>query len=171
MRDFVVAEPSLLHQRRRLLRTRVTRDVDATPENVWQIVSDHTTWSDWHTDYDEHRAVAEQTEGLGARFLTTEWILKSESEITRWEPGHTIGLSVTRATGWRWLLRSHYTEIRVEPAPDGGPGARLHYGVAFTGTLLFWVLSAYSIGYALASSYWDAKASLKSLDRLLSEST
>lgn len=130
-------------------------------------MSDHRTWTDWHVDYEEHDPTSDQGEGLGARFNTKEWILRSESEITHWVPGRSVGLTLLHSKAWRWLFRSYYSEIDIEPV-EGSPGqARVQYGVAFTGTLAFWLLAAYTVGYSLATIRWDAGSSLKGLDRLI----
>lgn len=167
MRDFVVADPELLNKRRRLLKASASRTMAVPPDVVWRTLADHESWSTWHADYEEHRAITEKTSGLGARFRTKEWILVSESEITRWEPGSVIGLSVLRAVAWRWLLRSHYSELRVEPVEDDPQSTMVHYQVAFTGTILFWILSAYTIGYSLVTIHSDARSSLKKLEQVI----
>ncbi len=171
MRDFVWADPGLLRRRRRLLKVGASRTVDATADNVWNVIADHSTWPTWHADYDEHESITDHDDGLGARFRTKEWVLRSESEVSRWVPGRVIGLTVLRATAWRWLVRSYYTEISIEPIGDEPRRCRIRYDVAFTGTVLFWLLSAYAVGHALASIYWNAGSSLKNLERFLADGT
>ncbi len=131
---------------------------------MWATISDHATWTAWHEDHDRHEALTDQRTGVGAQFATKEWLLRSESEIVRWEPGAVLGWTIRRATGLRWLLRSYYSELTVEPVGDDGSTCLVHYRVAFTGTWVFWALSAYTVGQTLGSVYLDARASLKKLD-------
>ncbi|MEM9563913.1 MAG: SRPBCC family protein [Actinomycetota bacterium] len=140
-----------------------SREIDASPAVVWSILSDHTTWTSWHEDYDEHEAITERVRGIGARFETKEWVLRSRAEIVRWEEGSVLGLTIVEARGLRWLIRSYYTELAVEPV-GGRPGScRVRYRTAFRGTVVFWLLSAYTIGHALGSIYVDARSSLRRL--------
>ena len=82
MRDFDPAGPELLG-RWRLLSISASRRFDVPAEAVWSAIGDHETWTSWHEDYDEHEALTAQVDGVGARFRTKEWILRSESEIVR----------------------------------------------------------------------------------------
>ncbi len=165
MKALVPGGPVMLDGRWRLLRVTARRRIDATPATVWAVLSDHTTWTSWHEDYDEHEAITAQARGLGARFETKEWVLRSRVEVVRWEEGSVLGLTIVQARGLRWLIRSYYTELAVEPV-DGEPGScRVRYSSAFRGTWLFWLLAAYTIGYSLGSIYLDARSSLARLDR------
>ncbi len=166
-KPFDPAGPDLLDGRWRLLRVSTRHQVDHAPAAVWDVISDHATWTEWHEDYEEHEAVGEQITGIGARFNTKEWLLRSELEIVRWEPGAVIGMTILRSNRLRWLLRSYYSEVAIEPV-DGDPSSSsVRYSVGFTGTWAFWLLSAYTIGYSLSSIYYDARSSLRKLDRYL----
>ena len=167
MRDFSAIEPAVLQRRWRLLRVNASRDIDAAPDDVWAALADHRTWSTWHDDYDAHEPIGDRAEGLGARFRTKEWVLETESEVTVWRPGHAIGLTVVRAAGWHWLLRSYRTEISIDPVQGSADRSTVTYRVDFTGTVLFWLLAAYTVAYGLGSIYWSAAVSLKNLERLL----
>lgn len=165
MHDLQPAAPDLLDGRWRLLRVRTEREVAASAQEVWAVVSDARTWTEWHADYEEHRPLTDTAVGLGAQFHTKEWIVRSESEITRWESGRVVGLTVLRSKGWHWLLRSYYSEVAIEPLAGESERCRVSYGAAFTGTWQFWLLSAYSVGHSLFSIYVDARSSLKALER------
>ncbi len=165
MKSLDPAGPALLDRRRRLLKVTTEREIDATAEAIWAVISDHTTWTSWHEGYDEHVALTEQTSGLGAQFQTKEWVLLSESEIVRWEPTVAVGVTTLRARGLRWLLKSYYSELVIEPVGGTDRSCRVHYRAAFTGTWAFWLLSAYSVGQSLGIIYFDARSSLKKLDR------
>lgn len=164
MREFDHADAESLAKRWQVLKVDKSKVIDAPPAAVWDTISDHTTWPDWHDDYAEHEALTDQTTGLGAIFRSTEWWkLRSESEITRWEDGRVVGLTTRRATFWRWLIRSLYNEIEVEPAPDDDGKSLVHYRAVASGSVLFWVLSAYTIGQAIAYMHLSASSSLKNL--------
>lgn len=159
--------PEMLDGRWRLLKVTTKRRVDATPEDVWSVLADHSTWTAWQEDYEQHDPLTARTTGLGARFNTKEWVLRSEVEIVRWEPGRAIGTTVLRASSLRWLIRRYYTELTIEPIDGDHTACVVHYRTAFTGTWAFWLLSAYTVGQTLGSIYFDSRASLKNLERYL----
>ena len=165
MRPLVRAEPEILDRRWRLLSLRTSREVEATADQLWAVIGDHTTWTTWHEDYEEHEATTAQSTGNGARFATKEWIFRYESEMVRWEPGEAVGLAIVRAGRLRWLIRSYYSEIRIEQTTGEPSRCRVEYAVAFTGTWLFWLLAAYTVGHSLGIGYLDARSSLRKLDR------
>ena len=168
MREFDHADAELLTKRWQFLKVDTSKVIDAPPAAVWDAISDHTTWPDWHDDYEEHEALTDQAVELGATFRSKEWWkLRSESEITRWDEGRAVGLTMRRATFWRWLIRSQYNEIEVEPAPGEDDGKSLvHYRAVVTGTVLFWILSAYSVGQAIGYMYLTGRSSLKKLEKV-----
>jgi hypothetical protein len=157
----------MLHRRWRLLKVTTSRQMEADPETVWGVLSDHRTWTSWHEDYEHHEAITSNVQGLGARFETKEWILWSRAEIVRWEEGSVLGLAIVEAKALRWLIRRYYAELSVEPVDEMPGCCRVRYSVAFSGTWAFWLLSAYTVGYSLASIYLDARNSLISLDRYI----
>jgi hypothetical protein len=157
----------MLHRRWRLLKVTTSRQLEADPQVAWGVLSDHRTWTSWHEDYDHHESITPSVRGLGARFETKEWILRSRAEIVRWEDGAIVGLAIVEARGLRWLIRRYYTELSVEPVDELPGCCRVRYSVAFSGTWAFWLLSAYTVGYSLASIYLDARNSLANLDRYI----
>lgn len=168
MREFEHAGPELLAQRRHWLRIKTSATIDAAPAEVWALLSDHQTWPTWHDDYEEHEAMTSQIEGLGAAFRSREWWkLRSESEITRWEEGKVVGLTLRRANVWRWLVRSSYNELEIEPMPNHPSQCIVHYRFVFTGTVLFWLLSASALGPALIGIYATGRSALRKLQRLV----
>lgn len=167
MREFDHADASLLAKPRRLLKVETSGEVDAPPAEIWKIISDHQTWPAWHEDYEEHEALTERSHGMGATFRSREWWkLRSESEITRWDDGRAVGITLRRANFWRWLISSSYNEIEIEPDSENDQKSVVHYRAAFTGTIWFWLLSAYSVGHALISVYIAGSSSIKNLNRL-----
>ncbi|MEM7273274.1 MAG: SRPBCC family protein [Actinomycetota bacterium] len=164
MRDFDAAGPELVSGRR-LLKVDAARRVEAPAAAVWAVLADHSTWTDWHEDYDEHEALTDPAHGLGARFRTKEWVLRSESEIVRWEPEVALGLMIVRGGWLRRLVRAYYSELVIEP--EGPSACTVRYRSGFRGTWLFWLLSAYSVGQALGGIYFDSRASLRKLERVV----
>lgn len=163
MRDFEHADQQLLLTNR-LLKVDVSEVIQASPASLWAIVSDHKTWPQWHDDYEQHEPITDQMTGLGTTFRSVEWwLLRSESEATRWEDGRVIGLTTRRATFWRWLVRSSYNEIEIEAVPNNPKESVVHYRAAFTGSIFFWILSGYALAHALIGLHLTAKSSLKKL--------
>lgn len=169
MRELDPVDPALLDRRRRLLNVTAARTIAADPSAIWAVIGDHATWTTWHDDYEIHEPVGDQVTGVGARFRTSEWLIRSESVVARWEPDRVLGLQVVEASTWlRWLMRGYYTELDLEPAiVEGRPGCRVRYRVAMRATWLFWILGPYSLPQSLGSVLWAASASLRKLDRLI----
>lgn len=161
MRDFEPGEPKMIDRRGRL-KVSTERRIDTSAADVWSVISDHTTWTSWHQDYDEHEPLTTVTVGNGAQFRTKEWILVSETEIVRWEPDRAIGMTILRSAGLRWMLRIYYSEIVIEPL--GPNSCTVRYSSAFIGTWLFWLLSAYTVGHTLGAIYLDSRATLEKLE-------
>ena len=141
-----------------------SRTVAAPAAAVWQVIADHRTWTTWHAGYSEHEPIAERVRGLGAAFRTRDSGLRTETEITRWDDGSAVGLTLRRAQFWRWLISQYYSEVEIADDDVAGT-ATVHYRAAFSGTVLFWLTSAYSVGHALVTIWWDAKRSLEGLER------
>ena len=75
---------------------RVSVDLDATPDQVWQRVEAVERHVDWMHDAVAIRFVTEQTSGAGTRFLCDTQVgpikLVDRMEITEWSPGKAMGV-------------------------------------------------------------------------------
>ncbi|MEM7337511.1 MAG: SRPBCC family protein [Actinomycetota bacterium] len=169
MRPLDPAGPELTHGRWRLLRARAHREMPVAPAVAWAVISDHTTWTTWQADYRTHEAETPDSSGIGARFRTVEWVFHHRSEIVRWEPPVALGWTIVEAGSLAWLLSRYYSELVVEPVAGDPDSCVVRAQVAFSGTWLFWLLGAYTVGQSLATVTSDTRSSLRALERLVVE--
>ena len=75
---------------------KVSIEIDATPEKVWQIVEPVERHVDWMHDAVAIRFVSPQTRGVGTAFLCDTKVgpirLTDKMEITQWVPGKAMGV-------------------------------------------------------------------------------
>ncbi len=75
---------------------KVSIEIDATPEKVWQIVEPIERHVDWMHDAVAIRFVSDQTRGVGTAFLCDTKVgpirLTDKMEITQWVPGKAMGV-------------------------------------------------------------------------------
>ena len=114
----------------------VSIDLDATPEQVWEVVRDVGGHVEWMADARAIRFVSEQREGVGTTFDCDTQVgplhLVDRMEITTWEPGRSMGVRhaglVTGEGAFRLgpldggrRTRFAWTEELVFPWYFGGP--------------------------------------------------
>ena len=82
-----------------MARIRVGVEIDATPEQVWQVVEPVERHVDWMHDAVAIRFTGEQTRGVGTEFLCDTRVgpfkLVDRMELTEWEPGQAMGVRHT----------------------------------------------------------------------------
>ena len=75
---------------------KVSIEIDASPEKVWQIVEPIERHVDWMHDAVAIRFVSDQTRGVGTSFLCGTKVgpirLTDKMEITEWVPGKAMGV-------------------------------------------------------------------------------
>jgi len=75
---------------------RVSVEIDATPERVWDVVEPVERHVDWMHDAVAIRFTGEQTRGVGTAFLCDTKVgpikLVDKMEITEWVPGEVMGV-------------------------------------------------------------------------------
>ena len=75
---------------------KVSIEIDATPEKVWQIVEPIERHVDWMHDAVAIRFTSDQTRGVGTAFLCDTKVgpirLTDKMEITEWVPGKAMGV-------------------------------------------------------------------------------
>jgi uncharacterized protein YndB with AHSA1/START domain len=75
---------------------KVSIEIDASPEKVWQIVEPIERHVDWMHDAVAIRFVSDQTRGVGTAFLCDTKVgpirLTDKMEITEWVPGKAMGV-------------------------------------------------------------------------------
>jgi len=96
---------------------RVSVDIDAPVQTVWDVVEPVERHVDWMADAVAIRFVGTQTRGVGTEFFCDTKVgpikLVDKMTITAWEPGKVMGVrhtGVVTGTG----------EFTLEPAPSGG---------------------------------------------------
>lgn len=81
--------------------TRVSVDIDAPPQRVWDTVEQIERHVDWMHDAVAIRFDCEQTRGVGTSFLCDTKVgplrLTDAMEITEWVPGEAMGVRHTGA--------------------------------------------------------------------------
>jgi hypothetical protein len=77
-------------------RIRVSIELDAPPDRVWQILEPIERHVDWMADAVAIRFVGEQQRGVGTEFVCDTKVgpftLTDAMEITEWEPGRSMGV-------------------------------------------------------------------------------
>ena len=75
---------------------KVSIEIEATPEKVWQIVEPIERHVDWMHDAVAIRFTSDQTRGVGTAFLCDTKVgpirLTDKMEITEWVPGKAMGV-------------------------------------------------------------------------------
>lgn len=75
---------------------KVSIEIDATPEKVWQIVEPIERHVDWMHDAVAIHFTSDQTRGVGTAFLCDTKVgpirLTDKMEITEWVPGKAMGV-------------------------------------------------------------------------------
>jgi carbon monoxide dehydrogenase subunit G len=77
-------------------KINVSTELDATPDEVWQIVEPIERHVDWMADAEAIHFEGEQRRGVGTRFVCDTKVgpirLQDRMEITEWEPGRRMGV-------------------------------------------------------------------------------
>ena len=96
---------------------RVSVEIDAPVQTVWDVVEPVERHVDWMADAVAIRFIGSQTRGVGTEFFCDTKVgpinLVDKMTITAWEPGKVMGVrhtGVVTGTG----------EFTLEPAPSGG---------------------------------------------------
>ena len=76
---------------------RITEEIEASPEVVWNAISDIQTHVNWMADASEIRITSEQTEGVGVTFDCDTKVgplrTTDKMQITEWTPHQTLTIS------------------------------------------------------------------------------
>ncbi len=77
-------------------RIRVSIELDAPPDRVWEVLEPIERHVDWMADAVEIRFDGDQTRGVGTAFVCDTKVgpfkLTDRMEITEWEPGRSMGV-------------------------------------------------------------------------------
>jgi len=93
-----------------------TIDVDASPESVWEVLSDLRRMPELSPELRRVVPLGRRTSGVGARILGVNRrglaVWPTTSRVTRWEPGRAVAWQ-TRQSGATWVYE-------LEARPAGG---------------------------------------------------
>ncbi len=82
-----------------MARIRVGVEIDATPQQVWQVVEPVERHVDWMHDAVAITFTTEQTRGVGTTFVCDTKVgplrLADRMELTEWVPGEAMGVRHT----------------------------------------------------------------------------
>lgn len=79
------------------IKTRASREIIATPEEVWAVLIEHTRWPEWF----DALARAEGTGGDGLGSTRSVWIKnwRIDEEFVIWDEPNSFGFTVLAADG------------------------------------------------------------------------
>jgi len=76
---------------------RITEEIEASPEMVWNAISDIQTHVNWMADASTIKITSEQTEGVGVTFDCDTKVgplrTTDKMEVIEWVPNHTLTIS------------------------------------------------------------------------------
>ena len=79
-----------------MARIEVTTHVEASPQRVWDVLTDWERQAEWMADVRHLTVVSEQREGTGVALRANTDILgfmvRDELEVTQWEPPSVLGV-------------------------------------------------------------------------------
>ena len=146
------------------LRNSATYEINAAPDRVWALLADATRWSDWHESLSMFETVDGGDLGLDVRFRSKEWVFNNEGIMHEWDPGRTVGFTLTAGTFSS--VFSRYSE-RIEITPGDSPTTcSVDHSGRIAPTGFGWLLAGYVLGQALGAMYFDYRASVRNLAAL-----
>lgn len=74
----------------------VERTVEASPEAIWTVLSDNTTWTSWFTGMSRCDSTSSPATGIGSTRTVKVGPLVAEERFISWEPNKLWGFSVIR---------------------------------------------------------------------------
>lgn len=166
MADLQPSDSSLL--KKKWSRTGVSRMVKASPDEVWAVVSDASTWLDWYRPLSAFDLVGVTSLQPGAEVYEKESFWKTTSEVVDWDEGRTIGLS-TRTINARWLLRRYYRLLEIDAADPEGTETKVSLTGGFSFGPVGWIFVAYAYPQTRASLYFEYRSALKGLAAYFSD--
>ena len=76
-----------------------TRDLDASPAEVFAALADHENWPKWFTNIERVERFGDQHEGVGSnRRVHINKRVSIDEEFNVWEPGERWGFTILSAT-------------------------------------------------------------------------
>ncbi|MEM8705084.1 MAG: SRPBCC family protein [Actinomycetota bacterium] len=110
------------------VKIRATREMHATPQEVWDVLCDHDRWPEWFGALDDAKA----TGGTGVGSTRTVWVAKKpvHEEFIVWDEPRSWGFSVVDAEGPLGLVAETLNE-RVDIQVLSSDRIRVTYLMAF----------------------------------------
>lgn len=103
--------------------------IDATPDDIWSVLSDFGAISRWAPNVDHSCLLSEQVDGVGtARRIQTDRSTIVET-VDTWVPGSTLAYSITGlppviksvTNSWRLDPQGNTTRVTLTTEIDAGP--------------------------------------------------
>jgi hypothetical protein len=153
-----------------MARIRVGVEIDAAPQQVWQVVEPVERHVDWMHDAVAITFTTEQTRGVGTTFVCDTKVgpitLADRMELTEWVPGEAMGV---RHTG---VVRGEgrFTLTPIDPLP-GHDRRRTRFTWEESLRFPWWMggpLGAFVGGKVVLAAIW--RRNLRGLKRLVEQS-
>ena len=100
-----------------MARIEVTTHVEASPERVWEVLTDWERQAEWMADVRHIAVASEHREGTGVTLRANTdilgFVVRDELQVTQWEPPSVLGV---RHLG---RLISGVAAFELTPTPSG----------------------------------------------------
>lgn len=103
-----------------------TIDIDATPDQVWAHIADHTSWPKWFAALDEVTPGPTSTGVGGTRTVLTK-PLSIDEVFTAWDEGEHFAFAIVKSK--IPMLAAAAESVRLEPIGDSGCRVTYRQGV------------------------------------------
>lgn len=98
------------------VRIRATRELAASPAEVFTALCDHERWPEWFDALSKVERFGEPSEGVGSkRRVFIGSLVQADEEFNAWEPNEAWGFTITKAPPG---LRSMNERVTIEPVGD-----------------------------------------------------
>ena len=106
-----------------MIHSERTREIDATPEEVWAVLGRFMHIDEFHPAVASVDPLTTETEGVGAkRHCDFTDGTSVDEEVVSWEPNHMYRV---RMTEFSMPLKEAFAELSVEPLGEGRARAKM----------------------------------------------
>ncbi len=102
------------------VQVSVTRDIEASPDEVFAALADHETWPEWFAVLTQVEPYGEPTTGVGSkRRVVIRHRVRLEEEFIEWVPGRVWSFTVLEASGPFFAIESLNERVTIDEIADG----------------------------------------------------